>query len=105
MRDKLIGKDSDDYDITLENCSGSEFSEAFISFLESIGITEHSLIKNPSQSQHLGTCKVCISGKIWVDFNSLRCERYNDDSRIPEVSDGTPFQDSQRRDFIFHLHE
>ena len=102
VRDKLIGFDSDDYDITLEGCSGSEFSEAFISYLESIGINDHSCIENPSQSKHLSTCKVCIQGKIWVDFCGLRCETYNDDSRIPEISVGTPFQDAQRRDFTIN---
>ena len=102
VRDKLIGYDSDDYDITLEGCSGSEFSKAFIEYLESIGISEHSCIENPSQSKHLSTCKVCISGKIWVDFCGLRSEKYHDDSRIPEISVGTPFQDAQRRDFTIN---
>ena len=34
-----------------------------------------------------------------VDFNALRCESYEEDSRIPEVTLGSPLSDACRRDF------
>ena len=101
VRDKLLGLSSDDFDITLENCTGAEFASKLSEIFEAKG-EKFSKIETPDQSKHLSTSKVCLFGDTWIDLCSLRSEKYNELSRIPEVSVGTPLQDAQRRDFTIN---
>ncbi|EAX84823.1 polyA polymerase family protein [Trichomonas vaginalis G3] len=101
VRDKLIDKESKDYDVTLEGCTGVEFANNLCTYLESKSI-EHRVIRNPDQSKHLSSAKVCLFGEVWIDFSSLRSEKYKEDSRIPIVEEGTPLQDAERRDFTIN---
>lgn len=101
VRDKLIKKESCDYDVTIEGCHGADFASALCNYLQSKSI-DFKVIQNPEQSKHLSSSKVCLFGDTWIDFCSLRSEKYSEDSRIPEVSDGTLLQDAERRDFTIN---
>lgn len=100
VRDKLMGNESHDLDIAVNNMSGEQFALGLTSFLHKNGTETHSLHKidkNPEKSKHLETCTTKLFG-ISIDFVNLRSEEYSEYSRIPTVAFGTPYQDAMRRD-------
>ncbi|KZP15234.1 hypothetical protein FIBSPDRAFT_750637 [Athelia psychrophila] len=102
VRDKLLGSDSNDIDIALENMMGLTFAEHFVQFVaREKGITEAKVTKierNPNQSKHLETARAKVLG-IELDLVNLRSEEYSEGSRIPsDIAFGTPLQDAMRRD-------
>ncbi|RLN86834.1 hypothetical protein BBJ28_00008191 [Nothophytophthora sp. Chile5] len=104
VRDKLLGRDSDDVDIVLDRMTGSAFADLVNSFETAQGRAPHAVgvIKaNPEQSKHLETATMQLGDQMgWVDFVNLRAETYaSEDHRIPQVEIGTPRQDAERRDF------
>ncbi|OMJ18776.1 CCA tRNA nucleotidyltransferase, mitochondrial [Smittium culicis] len=59
-------------------------------------------MQNPEKSKHLETATTTIFGNQ-IDFVNLRCESYNENSRIPETIEfGTPLQDALRRDITIN---
>jgi hypothetical protein len=104
VRDKLLGKDSLDIDIALDNMMGREFAEQVNEYLKSQGRETRSaavIHSNPDQSKHLETARMKISD-VWIDLVNLRSETYAEESRIPTMEFGTPEQDALRRDFTFN---
>ena len=106
VRDKLLGKDSVDIDIALDNLLGTQFAEHLGAYLESQGQKAGRIAvvqANPEKSKHLETAKVKIN-ELEVDLVNLRSETYVSDAahRIPEMTFGTPEQDALRRDFTFN---
>ncbi len=104
VRDKLLGRESDDIDMALDNVSGTAFAEALNAFLQAQGLETRSIgviQANPDQSKHLETARVLILGH-WVDFTNLRTETYRADSRIPDMAFGTAPEDAFRRDFTLN---
>lgn len=106
VRDKLLGKDSVDIDIALDNLLGTQFAEHLSAYLESKGQKAGRIAvvqANPEKSKHLETAKVKIN-ELEVDLVNLRSETYVSDAahRIPEMAFGTPEQDALRRDFTFN---
>lgn len=104
VRDKLLGKDSHDIDISLNNMSGEQFANLVKEYMDERGIKHKggvSVVKaNPDQSKHLATAMINIFG--WpIDFVNLRKEEYAD-SRIPTVEPGTPEEDASRRDLTIN---
>lgn len=100
VRDKLLGKESDDLDIAVENTTGLTFAMHLKNHE-----TESRLIvieANPDQSKHLETARVCLFSDYWIDFCGLRSDSYAADSRIPEIKQGTPLEDALRRDFTIN---
>lgn len=104
VRDKLLGKESDDLDIALNNCTGVDFAEGLHKFIgentTTFGISAHNvhkIEKNPEKSKHLETATTKLYG-IDVDFVNLRSEEYAGDSRIPTIGFGSAEQDAYRRD-------
>jgi len=100
VRDKLLGKDSDDVDIALDDMLGKDFGEKVNEYLALKGEEVHSvgvIQTNPEQSKHLETARLRVRN-IWIDLVNLRSEAYAEDSRIPTMSFGTPKQDAYRRD-------
>jgi len=89
VRDKLLGIESDDIDIALNDMKGSELASLINSELypekEKVGIIK----KNEEKGKHLETATIKIND-IWVDFSNLRSEK--------EEEIGTPLEDAQRRD-------
>ncbi|RHY94359.1 hypothetical protein DYB37_005481 [Aphanomyces astaci] len=103
VRDKLLGRASDDIDIVLDNMTGVAFAELVNAYETQHGHKTHAVgvIKvssafsnrshdshkaNPDQSKHLETATMQL-GSGWVDFVNLRAETYADDEahRIPSM--------------------
>ena len=103
VRDKLLGKESDDIDVALDDQMGLEFATSVNEFLEAQGLASRRvgvIEANPEQSKHLETATTHVLG-MSVDFVNLRAETYSD-SRIPETRFGSPLEDALRRDFTIN---
>jgi tRNA nucleotidyltransferase/poly(A) polymerase len=103
VRDKILGKDSNDIDITIDNMTGEQFATLVNQYMTEKGeqVKNFSVIKaNPEQSKHLETATIKIFG-LPIDFVNLRTEDYSD-SRIPTMKIGTPQEDAQRRDLTIN---
>jgi tRNA nucleotidyltransferase/poly(A) polymerase len=82
VRDKLLGLESHDIDISLDDMTGECFANLFSA---SAGASSIGKIKaNPDASKHLETACVRFKG-IELDFVNLRAEDYTADSRIPSI--------------------
>ena len=104
VRDKLLGKTSPDIDIALDDILGAAFAEHVNAYLADQGQTTHGvgvIQSNPDQSKHLETARMRIQD-VWIDLVNLRSEDYAQDSRIPEMTFGTPEQDALRRDLTIN---
>lgn len=104
VRDKILGRDSHDLDISINIMSGEQFATQLSQFLSEnfskYGVKPHSVHKidiNPAKSKHLETATTKLFG-VEVDFVNLRSEEYSDHSRIPVTKFGTAEQDALRRD-------
>eukprot|EP01029_Cantina_marsupialis_P009051 TRINITY_DN2120_c0_g1_i3.p1 TRINITY_DN2120_c0_g1~~TRINITY_DN2120_c0_g1_i3.p1 ORF type:complete len:438 (+),score=84.70 TRINITY_DN2120_c0_g1_i3:82-1395(+) len=113
VRDKLLGKESDDIDIAFDTITGNEFAECLQKYEKETAdsptafrLGNIALIKaNPDQSKHLETANVHIKTgdlTIDIDFVHLRAEDYVTESRIPEIKIGTPKEDALRRDLTIN---
>lgn len=103
VRDKLLGKESHDIDIALDNMMGHDFAQHVNGYLTERGVATHRIgviQSNPEQSKHLETATVKVYDH-WIDFVNLRSETYGD-SRIPKAVFGTPLDDARRRDFTIN---
>jgi len=101
VRDKLLGLESSDIDIAVNNITGEGFAVIVNDYLKRHDLETHSIgvIKmNPDQSKHLETATFRVMGTS-IDVNSLRTEVYTGDSRIPVIKQGTAYEDAHRRDF------
>ncbi|ESQ34527.1 hypothetical protein EUTSA_v10007128mg [Eutrema salsugineum] len=104
VRDKLLGRESDDIDIAIDNMSGSEFLDKLKEYLSSRDekVQGDTVIeRNPEQSKHLETAKMRIYDQ-WIDFVNLRSEEYTENSRIPTMKFGTAKEDAYRRDLTIN---
>ncbi|KAJ6226296.1 tRNA-nucleotidyltransferase [Anaeramoeba flamelloides] len=104
VRDKLLGLTSDDIDFTISDMTGEKFGNYVLKYLEFVGVDQFALPKlriNPQKSQQVGTARLLLSD-LWLDLSQLRHEEYNDNSRIPKVTLGTPEQDAKRRDLTIN---
>lgn len=105
VRDKLMGLDSHDIDIALNDCMGEHFALIVQKYfneeeMEVSGL--RSIQANPEKSKHLETATICIFDH-WIDFVNLRKEEYAQDSRIPSsTSFGSPAEDASRRDLTIN---
>jgi tRNA nucleotidyltransferase (CCA-adding enzyme) len=83
---QLLGSDSNDIDVALEDMMGLAFAENFVEFIgKKKGLPVQSIAKverNPNQSKHLETAKTKVLD-VELDFVNLRSEEYAEDSRIP----------------------
>jgi tRNA nucleotidyltransferase (CCA-adding enzyme) len=104
VRDKLLGKNSGDIDVALDNRSGAQFAKMVNTFRKQAGESTSKIgviQANPEQSKHLETATMSLMGSD-IDFVNLRTEKYQDDSRIPEMAFGTATEDAERRDFTIN---
>ncbi len=103
VRDKVLGKESHDIDIAVDGkidgkpVTGAMFAELMA---KESGKSFAVIAANPEQSKHLETATMDVHG-VSVDFVHLRSETYGD-SRIPEVSVGSPEVDAHRRDLTIN---
>ena len=89
VRDKLLGKESDDIDIALNDMKGSTLASLINEELypgkNKVGIIQ----QNVEKGKNLETATIKINN-TWIDLVNLRCE---DKNKI-----GTPITDAERRD-------
>ena len=89
VRDKLLGKESDDIDIALNDMKGSKLgnliNEELYPGKNKVGIIQ----QNVEKGKNLETATIKIND-VWIDLVNLRCE---DKDKI-----GTPLSDAERRD-------
>ena len=117
VRDKLLGLDSDDIDIALDNVSGVEFATRVGKTLRSREnrsqktkrekYAEYGMYvvkKNPEKSKHLETASLEVFD-FDVDFVNLRSEHYDDpESRVPTREEyGEASVDASRRDLTMNV--
>lgn len=100
VRDKLLGLESHDIDLAVDNMSGKAFAELI--YQSGLCINISVIEARPEQSKHLETARVrvMIDGHapgFELDICALRKETYAD-SRIPNSEPGTPKEDAFRRD-------
>ncbi|KAJ3011415.1 CCA tRNA nucleotidyltransferase, mitochondrial, partial [Thoreauomyces humboldtii] len=87
VRDKLLGKESDDIDIAIDTMKGEPFAQRVNEHMKAQGFAMGHIATiqvNPEKSKHLETANARVFDYL-VDFVHLRTETYNDDSRNPEV--------------------
>jgi tRNA nucleotidyltransferase (CCA-adding enzyme) len=115
VRDKLMGKESDDIDIALDDMYGEEFAEMIRTKIYDQDVKSgkidpskekmaknYGVIKsNSEKSKHLETAVIKVQG-VFIDLVNLRSEEYAADSRVPVIEIGTPEQDAMRRDLTFN---
>lgn len=104
IRDRLLGKISDDIDIALDNVTGKQFENMLLQYGQNhpearIG-KSYTVDANVEKSKHLETTAVEING-IKIDFVNLRSEEYGN-TRVPSMKMGTPQQDAERRDLTIN---
>lgn len=104
VRDKLLGKESDDIDFMVDNVSGEKIARLITKELGLEG--PHIVEANPDASKHLETAgvKIPVSSGVEfdLDFAMARQEVYSEDSRIPEIKPATPEEDAFRRDLTIN---
>ncbi|KAK3338208.1 hypothetical protein B0H65DRAFT_434532 [Neurospora tetraspora] len=121
VRDKLLGTESHDIDVAINNMTGEAFALRLRDYCDadpahrerhSIGPADvgnlHKIARNPDKSKHLETTTIKLFG-LDVDFVNLRKETYTEDSRNPQVEFGTAEEDALRRDatvnaLFYNLH-
>lgn len=98
VRDRILGLQSDDLDIALDNMTGRQFEVHLRRFAKAdpaCGIGK-SYIVEETPGVKLETVAVEICGRK-IDFINLRSETYGD-TRVPEMRFGDPKTDAERRD-------
>lgn len=83
---KLLGRESHDIDIALDDMMGADFVKVMNEYLQQkthekshgFGVTKF----NPDKSKHLETACVKIKD-MWIDVVNLRGETYTENSRVP----------------------
>ncbi|GAA5998018.1 tRNA adenylyltransferase [Rhodotorula paludigena] len=109
VRDKLLGRQSDDIDVSTspDPITGLKFAMLFEQYLESLGQRDvmgrlTKIEAKPEQSKHLetATARVFDLSLDWVQQRGQ--EVYTEGSRIPTVAFGTPLEDAERRDLTIN---
>lgn len=90
VRDKLLGLEPKDLDLTVSKGTGEEFAQLLCDRV-------HVIKKNPAKSKHLATACVNLYG-FDIDITNLRSEVYTSKSNIPQVESAGPETDAFRRD-------
>lgn len=116
VRDKLMGRGSQDIDIAVDNMSGHAFAQFVFDWMKTNNVhIDHKMAvvkSNPDKSKHLETTILPMFG-VPIDFVQLRKETYDangEQSRIPTIeTDVSAEDDALRRDFtmnamFFNLH-
>ncbi|KAH9927468.1 uncharacterized protein BXZ73DRAFT_90738 [Epithele typhae] len=96
VRDKLLGLESNDIDLALENMMGVPFAKQLLKYCREVkGL-------DTNQVTEIANARTTLLG-IELDLVNLRSEDYTGDSRIPtEVAFGTPYEDAMRRDITIN---
>jgi tRNA nucleotidyltransferase (CCA-adding enzyme) len=106
VRDRLLGLESHDIDIAVDNMSGTQFANFVLEWMQENGIKTHRKVAtveaNTEANKNLESAILPIFG-VEIDFAQLRRETYDFDSRNPVVEVGvTPEEDARRRDLTIN---
>lgn len=105
VRDKLLGRESDDIDIAVDDMSGAQFASYLTRYISDVMKEQAhgtgTIKSNPDKSKHLETATLKVFD-MSVDIANLRTETYTTDSRIPQISIGTVEEDALRRDLTIN---
>ena len=106
VRDKMMGKESNDIDMALDDMYGEELATMIRQKMEKENPDQkkpgYGVIKNNSdKSKHLEVAVIKLFDQF-IDIVNLRSEEYAQDSRVPTIKIGTPEQDAERRDLTFN---
>ena len=100
VRDKLLGLQSADIDLGINNMTGCDFATRLFQYMEKYGLEPERVTKivaNPEKSKHLETARMSVRG-LDIDFVNPRSESYSGDGRIPHMV-CSPLLST---DFFFH---
>ncbi|KAK6465834.1 hypothetical protein DFJ63DRAFT_282872 [Scheffersomyces coipomensis] len=102
VRDKLLGRESNDIDIAVNHLTGEDFASQLLDYLKThrndLTLKSlHTIKSNPEKSKHLETCTARLFD-MDIDFVNLRSEEYSKESRVPIIKFGTAEEDALRRD-------
>lgn len=105
VRDKLLGKESNDIDIALDTLSGADFAiavqKAYAELYPGSTTRGFGVIKsNPDKAKHLETATMNLED-CWLDFVNLRGEDFGTNSEATPKF-GTPLEDALRRDLTIN---
>ena len=119
VRDKLLGGNSKDIDVSITTMTGFEFANQVREYLrkeeaksvygeDALGSTAK-IEANPEMSKHLETATAKFWKSLEVDFVNTRTETYSEQSRTPQMKYGSPKDDAERRDatinaLFYNLH-
>ncbi|GJT72168.1 putative CCA tRNA nucleotidyltransferase 2 isoform X1 [Tanacetum coccineum] len=104
VRDKLLGKECCDIDISLDYMLGRDFCKKMNDYLISKGEKpqKFEVIKcKPDQCKYVETARTRVFD-VWVDFVNLRSEDYTEYIRIPTIEFGPEAKDAYRRDLTIN---
>lgn len=107
VRDKIMGLESDDIDVSLDDMYGEDFAKIISEHLNKDIIDEkdkvsYGVIKaNSEKSKHLETATIKLDDSL-IDLVNLRSETYAENSRVPTIERGTPTEDAYRRDLTIN---
>jgi tRNA nucleotidyltransferase (CCA-adding enzyme) len=99
IRDKLLGLESKDIDICVDNMSGKAFAELTHQWMKDCHMKVKPIATvdaNVEANKHLESAILPIYG-VEVDFVQLRKETYDTDSRNPQIEVGVTAEDDARR--------
>ena len=82
VRDKLLGLESDDIDIALDDMMGQEFAKMINEHLYPGQVKFGIIKKDAEHSKHLETAAIKVHDKF-IDLVNLRAEEYTEGSNIP----------------------
>jgi len=105
VRDKLLGMESDDMDIAVDDMSGAQFAGYLTKYISEVMKKQAhgtgTIKSNPDKSKHLETATLKLFD-MSVDIANLRTETYTTDSRIPQISNWAVEEDALRRDLTIN---
>ncbi len=105
VRDKVLGMESDDIDIAIDNMTGRIFAEHVVRHLAKATNESQKSVAviraDPDKSKHLECARVHMLDS-WIDFVNLRAEEYASNSRVPIIRAATPREDAERRDLTIN---
>ncbi|CAN1343429.1 tRNA nucleotidyltransferase cca2 [Linum perenne] len=104
VRDKLLGKESCDIDIAIDNMLVCDFVDKVKEYLETIGEEVQGIgviARNGVRSKHLETVRMRVFD-LWIDIVNFRCEDCSDKSCIIMMKFGTAEEDAYRRDLTIN---
>lgn len=100
VRDKILGIDSQDIDLAVENVTGDEFGKKLQSHFPQNISKYQTIVEYEGQPSVLWVAKAVIFDNFDIDICRLRTDEFPDVP--PSEEQGTPYQDSIGRDFTIN---